>query len=75
MRLLGLIIKWRLEDEYGTLNIKSTKNSELSSTMTTSSTTPHEYNTTHQSSRDTSLNTTNSNDISTPIIQKENGFV
>lgn len=61
MRLLGLIIKWRLEDEFGTLNNKSTKNSE--STMTT----PNEYNTTQQDEYDDNL--------SPPIIQKENGFV
>jgi hypothetical protein len=63
MRLLGLIIKWRLEDEYGTLNNKSTKNS----------TTPNEYNTTQQV-RHTTTNSIDDN-LSPPIIQKENGFV
>ena len=63
MRLLGLIIKWRLEDEYGTLNNKSSKNS----------TTPNEYNTTQQV-RHTTTNSIDDN-LSPPIIQKENGFV
>ncbi len=69
MRLLGLIIKWRLEDEFeykwsGSLNNKAT--------MTTS-TTPGEYNTT-QRARHTTTNSIDDN-LSPPIIQKENGFV
>ncbi len=59
MRLLGLIIKWRLEDEFeykwsGSLNNK-------------------EYNTT-QRARHTTTNSIDDN-LSPPIIQKENGFV
>ena len=73
MRRLGLIIKWKIEDEFeykwsGSLNNKE----QLSSTMTTS-TTPDEYNTT-QRVRHTTTNSIDDN-LSPPIIQKENGFV